>query len=131
MAILPLVCLGFCYIVKTSDLQSKRVNHYGVGSGCKTRKGSGTCEKTGKQENGHGTERAGERNERRTNNAGRMEKKRAITNRTGVVGLEEATGSPLIASIMLTTASMLIGTKKIDREKCKFSGGDRLSVFLA
>ena len=42
-------------------------------------------------------------------------KKRAITNRTGVVGLEEATGSPLIASIMLTTASMLIGTKKIDR----------------
>ena len=62
---------------------------------------------------------------------GGWEKKRAITNRTGVVGLEEATGSPLIASIMLTTASLLIGTPKNDRGKCKFSGGDRLSVFLA
>ena len=59
--------------------------------------------------------------------------KRAITNRTGVVGLEEATGSPLIASIMLTTASLVIGTQNNDREKCNmlFSGGDRLSVFLA
>ena len=104
MAILPLVCLGFCYIVKTSDLQSKRVNHYGVGSGCKTRKGSGTCEKNGqarRTDTGR-SERARETRGEQTMQGGW--KKRAITNRTGVVGLEEATGSPLIASIMLTTA---------------------------
>ena len=59
--------------------------------------------------------------------------KRAITNRTGVVGLDEATGSPLFALIMLTTASLVIGTQNNDREKCNmlFSGGDWLSVFLA
>ena len=40
-------------------------------------------------------------------------KKRAITNRTGVVGLDEATCSPLFALIMLTTVSLVIGTQKM------------------
>ena len=86
--------------------------------------------KRASEKNGHGTERAGERNERRTNNAGRMGK----TSDNKSNRNSRSRGGDRLSSVCLNNVDNYFAGDlypKNDREKCKFSGGDRLSVFLA